>query len=204
MKKSIDSKQRFIRAMKLGVVANIFFIVFIVICFAYYFTLNHINIIIEIFAYAVELTGFVLISFSTIDLIKSIKQSLFLKIAMPLYCIIEIVVMLLEVGFIKLPFWDSMSSVAIITHVVLSIFTVLAFLPLDINNKHLEITVVIISIIMLMGSLGYRVYISVLINTVAFIALYGILLFQLNHEQISIQFNGMTVEPKRYKSTFFD
>ncbi len=204
MKKSIDSKQRFIRAMKLGVVANIFFIVFIVICFAYYFTLNHINIIIEIFAYAVELTGFVLISFSTIDLIKSIKQLLFLKIAMPLYCIIEIVVMLLEVGFIKLPFWDSMSSVAIITHVVLSIFTVLAFLPLDINNKHLEITVVIISIIMLMGSLGYRVYISVLINTVAFIALYGILLFQLNHEQISIQFNGMTVEPKRYKSTFFD
>lgn len=204
MKKSIDSKQRFIRAMKLGVVANIFFIVFIVICFAYYFTLNHVNIIIEIFAYAVELTGFVLISFSTIDLIKSIKQSLFLKIAMPLYCIIEIVVMLLEVGFIKLPFWDSMSSVAIITHVVLSIFTVLAFLPLDINNKHLEITVVIISIIMLMGSLGYRVYISVLINTVAFIALYGILLFQLNHEQISIQFNGMTVEPKRYKSTFFD
>lgn len=204
MKKSIDSKQRFIRAMKLGVVANIFFIVFIVICFAYYFTLNHINIIIEIFAYAVELTGFVLISFSTIDLIKSIKQLLFLKIAMPLYCIIEIVVMLLEVGFIKLPFWDSMSSVAIITHVVLSIFTVLAFLPLDINNKHLEITVVIISIIMLMGSLGYRVYFSVLINTVAFIALYGILLFQLNHEQISIQFNGMTVEPKRYKSTFFD
>lgn len=204
MKKSIDSKQRFIRAMKLGVVANIFFIVFIVICFAYYFTLNHVNIIIEIFAYAVELTGFVLISFSTIDLIKSIKQSLFLKIAMPLYCIIEIVVMLLEVGFIKLPFWDSMSSVAIITHVVLSIFTVLAFLPLDINNKHLEITVVIISIIMLMGSLGYRVYISVLINTVAFIALYGILLFQFNHEQISIQFNGMTVEPKRYKSTFFD
>lgn len=204
MKKSIDSKQRFIRAMKLGVVANIFFIVFIVICFAYYFTLNHVNIIIEIFAYAVELTGFVLISFSTIDLIKSIKQSLFLKIAMPLYCITEIVVMLLEVGFIKLPFWDSMSSVAIIIHVVLSIFTVLAFLPLDINNKHLEITVVIISIIMLMGSLGYRVYISVLINTVAFIALYGILLFQLNHEQISIQFNGMTVEPKRYKSTFFD
>ncbi len=204
MKNSIDSKQRFIRAMKLGIAANIFFIVFIVICFAYYFTLNHVNIIIEVFAYAVELTGFVLISFSTIDLIKSIKQSLFLKIAMPSYCITEIVVMLLEVGFIKLPFWDSMSSVAIIIHVVLSIFTVLAFLSLDINNKHLEITVVIIAIIMLMGSLGYRVYISVLINTAAFIALYSILLFQLSHEQISIQFNGMTVEPKRYKSSFFD
>ncbi|MGN0621769.1 MAG: hypothetical protein ACI4I9_07870 [Porcipelethomonas sp.] len=180
------------------------FIVFLLFCLLYYAAFGGYNPAVEIFLYAVEISGFVLMLFSDICLCRTVPGVNILKISIIVYTLAEIVVMLLELGIFHPEFYDGMLKPFVIAHVVFSVFVMLTFLSLCKGNRTHEIFVIIACVIMIAGILGYRVYISMIFNAAALIFIYSSMLFNLSHEKISIFCNGDKAISKEYKSSFFE
>ncbi len=192
------------RCFVTGLIGNVMFILFILCCLVYYAVLSGYSFTVELFLYAIEIFGFVLMAISNVYLCRTVQGARILKVLICGYTAVELLMMLLELGIIKPDFYNGMRKSFVIIHVVMSVFIMITFLQLCPENKTHEITVVIACVAVILGVLGYRVYLSMIFNAAAFVFLYSAMLFNLSHEKISIFCKGDKVISREYKSSFFE
>ena len=193
-----------------GLIGNILFIAFGLICALYYFTFDseafHTRLL-ETTAYCVEFLGFGLLVYSDVLLSMSLRLRRLLKICYSLYIVLEALMMLLELNSARLDFYRPYSLVLSMIHAVISAAACFAFLQLDPDKNKYEITVVVCIAMVLFGMLGtifgIRVYFSILINAVSFAVLFGMIRFLLKREEIEIDCYGDRARVAEYRSTMF-
>ncbi len=196
--------------MKFGRTANILFVVFIIICLIYYYSIaakgNYV-IPFEIAAYAVEASAFVLFTISVIWMTRLVRARSIMKVMLLLYIVTEVVLMLLEFQFLPWTHYNGLSLGLILTHVIFSGFVSLTLLMLQPENKRVQVIVSITTIIifagMFLGLAGYRVYASILLNAFAYIFFYSAMLHQLRLEEVEVDCYGDRARESNFASTMF-
>ena len=196
--------------MRFGLIANILFVVFILICLIYYYTIGikgKYSIPFEVVAYTIESVAFVLFSISAVWLDHLVRARRGMKFLLIFYIIVEVMLMLLEFNFVPFVEYPGVSLPLMILHVIFSAGVSLSMLMLDPQNKRLQIIVTITTTIILagmfLGLAGYRIYASVLLNAVAFIFFYAAAYRQLIEGEISVDCYGDRAGETAFSSTMF-
>ena len=199
-----------IDCMKLGFIGNLLFVVFIVICLIYYYSLAKFGKFVipyEVVAYTVEVMGFMLFILSVIWMDKLMRARTLLKILLPVYICIEVLLMLLE--FDLLPFipYNGLSLALIVTHAIGSAAAAFSLIQLEPQNKRVQIIVAVTVCICLAGMLpgiaGLRVYSSVLINAFAYIFFFLTMHRQLVSEEVTVDCHGDRAKVTSFSTTMF-
>lgn len=207
MKKLFNFK----RCLTFGILANVMFILFIIICLVYYSIYGNTdksNNLFEMSAYICEAVGFVLMALSIVGMVLILRQRYILKILLSIYLITEIFIMLLDFGFINIgKIYNGYSVPLIIVHAIFSAAVCFSHISLDHKRLPLQIAVSVASCMMLAGMLsvgyGVRIYASVLTNCFAYLFLYITLSIQLKLEVIEVDCHGDKARVQEYKSSFF-
>lgn len=196
--------------MRFGKIANILFVVFIVVCLIYYYSLaknGNYLVPFEFTAYAIETTAFLLFTIGIIWMATLVRARKGMKTLMILYILTEVVLMLLE--FDLLPFipYNGLSLPLIIIHSLFSAVASFSMLVLDPLNKRLQwvvgITTTIVLAGMLTGIAGYRVYASILINAFAYIFFFTAAEHLLRLEEMDVDCYGDPTKVTSFDSTMF-
>lgn len=196
---------------RLGLIGNILFVVFIVICLIYYYSLSskgNYVIPFEIVAYIVEMGGFAFFSLSVIWLDRLVRARGLMKVLLIVYILVEVLLMLLE--FQLLPFipYNGLSLPLVVIHAVFSAGVGITLLMLDPKNTKLQWIVGFTCALMLAGMLfgiaGYGVYVSILVNAFAYIFFFAVMRRQVQLEEMDIDCYGDRAQQTEFSSTFFD
>lgn len=196
--------------MRFGMIANILFVVFILICLVYYYTIGikgKYSIPFEVVAYTIESVAFVLFTISAVWLDNLVRARRGMKFLLILYIVVEVMLMLLEFNFVPFVKYPGVSLPLMILHVIFSAGVSLSMLMLDPQSKRMQIIVTITTTIILagmfLGLAGYRIYASVLLNAIAFIFFYTAAYRQLIEEEISVDCYGDRAGETSFSSTMF-
>ncbi len=180
-----------------GMLGNLFFVVFGLICLVYYYTYYGGSIhsrILEAAAYSVEFLGFGLLIYSDYLLIASARFRRLMKISFTAYIILEALMMVLELNAGYVSFYEPYSLPLAIVHAVVSAAACFSFLQLDADNTRFEVAIVAAIAAILAGMLGnilgVRVYFSIIINALAFSFLFGSILYLRKRGDIDIDCYG--------------
>lgn len=196
---------------KIGLLSNLMFVLFIIVTliyYSYYLRTGNIVPVVEGFAYAIEVSGFLLMVCSVVGYAVRLRYRLLLKIVMSLYFLVEFAIMICDFNLIDVSeFYTPASKVLILSHCVFSAFTVMCYLQLETHSTCIQTAVTIAAVICMLASFSIvfnvRVYASVLVNSVAYIVLYSLILFYDKRELIYVDCHGD--EAKVYEDTgFFD
>ena len=197
--------------LKSGMIGNLLFILFGLICVVFYATFKSESIhsrILEILAYVAEFSGFTILVWSDWLISSTVRMRKLLKLGMSFYIVLEALMMILELNSFRLDFYKPYSLLLAIVHSTISGLVCLAFLEFDPQAVKLEIMVVVcISIIfvgMLGNLLGIRIYFSIIINAVAFSLMFFSVNSLLKKEEIEIDCHGDKARVAEFKSPFFD
>lgn len=197
---------------KIGLLANIlfvFFIIFTMIYYSYYLRTGKIVPVVEAVAYAIEVSGFILMAFSVVGYAVKLRYRLLLKIVMSLYFLTEFIIMICDFNILDVSeFYTPASRVLILSHCVFSAFVIMCYLQLETNNKYIQYAVSIAAVITMLASFSIvfnvRVYASVLINSVAYIVLYSLILYMDSRELIYVDCHGDVAKVYEDNSFFGD
>lgn len=199
------------RCVDLLLIGNICFIAFIVICLIYYYLFGESGIFVlgfEVAAYAAEAIGFLLCLVGTLGLTLRMEGHRPVKILMFVYLAAEILLMLLDFGYLSLSFFDGQSDTLIIGHAIFSAGIVMSYMSIEQERGRFQIVVMLAACFMLGGMfsapLNFRIYGSILVNAFAYIYLYARMRSLLGHEDMKIRCNDDPVKPQTFQSTFFD
>ncbi len=168
----------------IALASNILFVLFIIVTmvyYAYYLKTGNIVRVVEFIAYTMEVGGFILMLASIMGYISKLRGRLLLKIGMSVYFVVEFIIMILDFNVIDAKdFYSPTSKILIISHCVFSAAVALLYMGLEKNRLCLQISVAVTAVIMMLGvfSIVYnvRVYASVLINCIAYIIMYSLIL----------------------------
>lgn len=182
----------------LGLLANISFVMFIIVTMLYYQNYLHTAKVrppVEAVAYFFEVFGFILMAANVTGYLSKIRFRLLFKIAISVYFIVEFAIMILDLNIIDAgTFYTPASKVLIITHCVFSAFVCMTYVSLDTSSNYLQASVIISCIMMLLAVFAIvfnvRLYASVLVNTIAYIVLDSLILFFCKQEKISVDCHG--------------
>ncbi len=196
---------------KIGLTANILFIVFIIVTmiyYAYYLRTGNIVRVIEAVAYTIEISGFLLMLVSVVGYAVKLRFRHFLKGCMAVYFIVEFIIMICDFNLIDAhEFYTPASKLLIIGHCVFSTIVIMSYMQLETTKTCLQIAVAISSVMTMCGSFaivfGVRVYASVLVNCFAYVVLYTMILIFYNREMIDVDCHG-DVARVYEDSDFFD
>lgn len=198
-------------SMKLGRLANILFVVFIIVAVIYYYVFAKKGTLIflyEIFGYSIEGVAFVLFTVSVVWMDKLVRSRLIMKILMITYISVEVFLMLLEFQFIPIESYNGLSFWLLIAHSIFSGVVSFSLLMLDPSNKRMERIIIITTAIILggmfLGYAGYRVYASILLNAFAYIFFYSAMIHQLRLDELAIDCYGDNAATTVFSSTMFD
>lgn len=198
------------RGLILGLIGNIFFLLFGFVCFIYYIVFSKDGIVvpfIEVIAYSCEILGFLLLLISDILLCRCLRGRVLLKIGFSVYIVTELVMMIMELISFRLDFYEPYSLVLAIGHAVFSALVCFAFLSLDPGKTSLEILITVCFGVILCGMFGnifgVRIYFSIITNAVAFTIMFASLISLRSREKIEIDCYGDKARVAEYKSTFF-
>ena len=196
--------------MRLGLIGNILFVVFIVICLIYYYSLaskGNFVIPFEIVAYTVELGGFAFFTTSVVWLDRLVRARGIMKVLLIVYIVIEVLLMLLEFQLVPFIPYNGLSLWLTIAHVLFSTGVSFSLLLLDPKNTKLQWIVGITSVIILggmfFGAAGYRVYASILVNAFAYIVFFAAMRRQVILEEMDIDCYGDAAKQTEFSSTLF-
>ena len=202
------------KCFKFGILGNVFFMAFSIICFAYYSSFKYVgdlpimDFAFQIIAYAAEATGFILMLLAMIWFSKTVRQRYFMKTMFCIYILVELVLMVFELNSQKLDFYKPYSLALAIGHSIFSALVCFTFLVLDPKRTALEGVIVASVAIVLVGMIGniigYRIYFSILTNAVAFAVMFGLISFFISQEKIEIDCYGDKARVIEYRSDFFD
>ncbi|MBR5405657.1 MAG: hypothetical protein IK107_05110 [Oscillospiraceae bacterium] len=200
--------------MRFGLIANILFVVFIVICLIYYYSLARKGtyvILFETVAYTTEMLGFALFILSVVWTNKLVRARGVMKVLLPVYIGIEVLLMLLEFELLPdiVPFtlYNGLSLGLIIVHVLFSAGVSLSLLQMEPDNKRVQIIVAVTCGIILSGMMTaaahYRVYASILVNAFAYIFFFAAMYLLLQREEVRVDCHGDRAEETSFTSTMF-
>lgn len=198
------------RGLKYGFFGNVFFIAFALICLVYYNIYDPKRLsstIVEVIAYTVEVCGFLSLLLSMIDINRSIRMRPSLKFGFPVYIVVEIVMMILELNSYHFEFYKPYSLLLAVLHAVFSAAVCFTFLSFDPGKTCLEVAVTICFGVILGGMLGniigIRIYFSILTNAVAFAGLFAAIRWLYDREMIEIDCHGDQARVMEADSKFF-
>ncbi|MGN0580668.1 MAG: hypothetical protein ACI4JE_07320 [Ruminococcus sp.] len=198
------------RGLTYGMVGNLFFIAFSLVCLIYYNIYDPAKIssrIIEIIAYTVETLGFLSLMLGMIDINRSVRMRPMLKFGFPVYILVELVMMILELNSYQIEFYKPYSLLLAVLHAVFSAAVCFTFLSLDPGKSCLEVAVTICFGVILGGMLGnvigIRIYFSILTNAVAYAGLFSAIRYMYCREMIEIDCHGDKARVAEYDSSFF-
>lgn len=196
--------------MRFGRIANILFVIFIIICLIYYYSIankGNYSIPFEVIAYGVETAAFVMFSISIIWIDRLVRARKIMKLLLFSYVTVEIILMLLEFHLLPFKAYNGLSLGLIIAHTLFSAGVSFSLLLLDSQNKHLQwivgITTCVILAGMLLGIAGFRVYAGILVNAFAYIFFFTAMENQLRVEEIEVDCYGSAAKVKSFGSTLF-
>lgn len=197
--------------LKIGIFSNAMFIVFIIVCMIYYniYLVTGIQSnVVEVIAYCLEAIGFVFMAIYIVGFWGKLKDRMFLKIALTVYFITELCIILMDFNFLDIKdAYNPSSKVLIITHAIFSGVVCFSHITLDKEQSSMQIATAVGTVITLLGTFcivyGTRVYISILINAVAYVIYYSWILYLLKTERIYIDCYGDVVEDSHYSSKDF-
>ncbi len=199
------------RCFQFGQYANILFLVFAIVSAVYYWLIERHNtevVALEIAAYTIETSGFVIMLLSLINFWKIVRHRYIMKTAMLIYLIVEVVIMIMDFNASKIPFYQSNSMALNIGHSVFSAAICFTYLALEPKNPSLEVSIVISIVIILCGMFGtifnMNVYISLFANSIAYVVFFSILRFLHSQERIMVDCHGDRARVTQFKSSFFD
>ena len=211
--KHTDAPERdytLVDCMKLGLIANILFVAFIIICLIYYYSLAKFGkyvIPFEIVAYGTDAMGFALFTLGVVWMDKLMRARTLLKVLMPLYITMEVVLMLLEFNLLPFIPYNGLALSSLIIHALLSAGISLTMLQLNPQSRRVQVIVAVTTMIILAGMLpgiaGYRVYASVLINAFAYIFFFAAMRRQLVNEEVEIDCHGDRAKVTSFSTTMF-
>ncbi len=197
--------------MKIGRLGNIMFVVFIIICLIYYYSIARKGTYIipfEVVAYGVEALGFALFTTSVIWIDRLVRARVVMKVLLLIYIVTEVVLMLLEFQFLPWTYYNGISIVTVIVHVIFSAAVSFSLLMLEPHNKRVEIIVGITTAIILagmfFGAAGYRVYASILLNAFAYIFFFTAMKRQIELEEVLVDCYGDQAKVTSFSSTMFE
>lgn len=196
--------------MRFGRIANILFVVFIIVCLIYYYSFankGNYSIPFEVVAYSIETVAFLLFSTSVIWMERLVRARKCMKFLLIAYILVEIILMLLEFRLLPFKSYNGLSVGLTVTHVLFSAGVSFSLLMLDPMNKKLQWIVGITTCIILAGMLlaiaGYRVYGSILVNAFAYIFFFTAMDYQLRLEEIEVDCYGDSAKVQNFESTLF-
>lgn len=196
----------------IGLLSNIFFVLFIIITMIYYsYYLKTSNIVkpVENIAYSIEVIGFILMLASVMGYIARLRDRLLLKIGMAVYFITEFAIMICDFNVIDAKdFYKPASKVLIIGHCIFSAVVMLSYMQLETKKTCLQICCGICAVIMMFGcfSIVYnvRIYASVLINSFVYILFYALVLMLYSRQMIEVDCHGDVARVYEDSSIFDD
>lgn len=205
-------QEKLTKGIFFGLIGNILFVVFGLVCLLYYYTYNAEGIfsrIIEAIAYMVEFMGFGLLIYADYLLIASLRLRRMLKVSFSAYIVLEAMMMFLELNAYNFSFYQPYSLALAIVHAVVSAMACFAFLQLDPDNTKYEIAIIICIALILAGMLGnilgVRIYFSIMASALGFVILFGAIHYLRNREEIEIDCYGDRANVAVYNSsTLFD
>ena len=196
--------------MKMGRLANILFIAFIVISLIYYTVFSKTGayfIPFEVIAFSIEAIAFVLFAVCAVWLDRLVRARGVMKVLLIVYITAEVVLMLNEFGLIPFMSPIGKNTFFIIAHVIFSAGVSLSLLMLDPQNRRLQTIVIITTAIILSGMLTaiaeYRVYASILVNAIGYIVFFSAMVRQLALEEMDIDCYGDQAKVSEISSTMF-
>lgn len=203
-------RERLNTGILFGLLGNALFIGFGIVCIIYYKTYSTesaFSKILEILAYATEISGFLSLIYSDYLISTSVRMRKLLKISYLLYIIFEAVMMFLELNSYKFGFYKPYSLSLAIFHSLVSGAACFAFIQFDPHNNKFEALVTIcIGIIfggMLGSIMGIRIYFSILVNAFAFTFFFVGIMYLTQKEDIEIDCYGDRATVNEYSSDFF-
>ncbi len=206
-----DMHKKLSLGLNLGLVGNVFFIVFSAVCYVYYLIYNPESGFVkflEITAYLFEFSGFASLIVSDILISRTARMRNWLKIGFAVYIVVEAVMMTLELNSYRIDFYKPYSLLLAIIHSVFSAAVCFSFLTLDPDKKAYEVITIICIGIMLGGMMGnvigIRIYFSIFTNAVAFTLMFAGIKYMLKREIIEIDCYGDRARVAEYRSTFFE
>lgn len=205
-------QEKLTKGIFFGLIGNILFVVFGLVCLLYYYTYNAEGIfsrIIEAIAYMVEFMGFGLLIYADYLLIASLRLRRMLKVSFSAYIVLEAMMMFLELNAYNFFFYQPYSLALAIVHAVVSAMACFAFLQLDPDNTKYEIAIVACIALILAGMLGnifgIRIYFSIMASALGFVILFGAIHYLRSREEIEIDCYGDRANVAVYNSsTLFD
>ena len=130
-----------------------------------------------------------------------------LKFGFPVYILVELVMMILELNSYQIEFYKPYSLLLAVIHAVFSAAVCFTFLSLDPGKSCLEVAVTICFGVILGGMLGnvigIRIYFSILTNAVAYAGLFSAIRYMYCREMIEIDCHGDKARVAEYDSSFF-
>ncbi len=190
-------QEKLTKGIFFGLVGNILFVTFGLICLLYYYTYNSESIfskIMEFIAYCTEFMGFGLLIYADYLLIASLRLRRMLKVCFSAYIVLEAVMMFLELNAYNFSFYEPYSLPLAIVHAIVSAMACFAFLQLDPDNTKYEVAIITCIALILAGMLGnilgVRVYFSIMANALGFVVLFGAIHYLRSREEIEIDCYG--------------
>ena len=197
--------------MRLGMIGNILFVVFIIVCLIYYYSIARKGIYaipFEIVAYLTEMSAFAFFTLSVVWLDRMVRARGPMKVLLIVYIVVEVILMLLEFDLVPfVSFYNGLSLPLVIVHSLFSAGVAFSLLLLDPQNTRLQWIVGITCFLTLCGMLpgiaGYGVYASILINAFAYIFFYTAMRRQVQLDEMNIDCYGDKAPQKEFSSTMF-
>ncbi len=199
--------ERLTKGFIFGLIGNVLFVAFGVICYIYYITYDSesaFSRIMEALAYITEFSGFAILVYSCWLMFSAMRERKMMKISFPVYLVLEAVMMYLEINAADFEFYKPYSLPLAIVHSIISAAVCFAFLQLDPDKKELEFMIIVCVGIMLGGMMGniigIRIYFSIIANAVGFSILFYSINRMLKNETIEIDCHGDSVFAAEYNS----
>lgn len=204
-------QEKLTKGIFFGLIGNLLFVAFGLICLLFYYTYNHgsfFSRLLEALAYSTEFLGFGLLAYADWLLITSIRMRKLLKFSFSAYIILEAVMMILELNSYRLNAYEPYSLPLAMVHAVVCGFACFAFLQLDPHNVKWEFAIsacfTLIIAGMLGNILGIRIYFSIIVSAIGFAILFAALKFFHDRGEIEIDCHGdKAVETVYSSSTLF-
>ena len=203
-------QEKLTKGIFFGLIGNLLFVAFGLICLLYYKTYNpesFFSKLLEAVAYAAEFAGFGLLLYADWLFIKSIRLRRLLKISFTIYIFLEVIMMFLELNAYRIEAYQPHSLALAIVHAAVSGFAAFAFLQLDPDNVKWEIVIGACFTLIVAGMVGnlygVRVYFSIITNAFAYVFLFGAIKWLLSREMIEIDCHGDKARVAEFKSTLF-
>ena len=198
--------------INLALAGNLLFILFAVFWYWFYKIYDPNSgfvSLLEKVTYVTLFAGFICLAAADVLFWRTIRMRTAVKVVFALYIAMEAFMMYCELNSYEvMSFYKPYSMKLAILHAILSAAACFIFVYLDPYKTQFEVTVIICIGLILGGMfgnlIGIRVYFSILMNAIAFSALFFAIRYMVRKEIIEIDCYGDKARVAEYKSVFFE